>query len=71
MLYNQLITYHLRVHYLLRIQQYPVNNTCNRKIYSDQSKKTNLVYCFKQADTKQPVVIDFDLILQEIYCPLH
>ena len=24
---NQLITYYQRVHYLLRIQQYPVNNT--------------------------------------------
>ena len=27
---NQLITYYLRVHYLLRIQQYPVNNTYNK-----------------------------------------
>ena len=27
---NQLITYYLRVRYLLRIQQYPVNTTYNK-----------------------------------------
>ena len=33
---NQLIAYYLNVHYLLRIQQYPVNNT-----YSKLNKLNN------------------------------
>ena len=28
---NQLLTYYLRVRYLLRIQQYPLNTTYNKK----------------------------------------
>ena len=42
---NQLITYYQGVHYLLRILQYPVNNTYNifkSKNEAETGKETNL-----------------------------
>ena len=43
---NQLITYYLLVPYLLRIQQYPVNTTCNNikiLVYAAISRFSGLV----------------------------
>ena len=40
---NQLITYYLHVRYLLRIQQYPVNNTYNKGTpLMQQKEKANI-----------------------------
>ena len=45
---NQLITYFLPVCYLLRIQQYPVNTTCNKlylSIIQKQVKGASKLFC--------------------------
>ena len=40
---NQLITYYLCVHYLLVMQQYPVNNTYNTTFYGVAALVTDIV----------------------------
>ena len=59
-MYNQLITYHLPVCFLLRIQQYPVNTTYNKfKIdLSATPASTHLLYLQNKARSNSTQIFE-------------